>query len=357
MAMVEGDYNSGSPLQARHNNANVVAFVFLIAVGLLVLALAVFFILRMINKQKNTPEYIERLKKRRTTDGDIKKVTDIYSFRAEEVAFIVKLCAKTVVPNIVHVLENTAIAYQFFKDTYHFLVFGGLGDAEHYTTVLFSVMDKVSKQFQFTSAITSSFAIPVGQIVYYVDASGRKHESTLVGNNSNGIVLTVPLDGNGQELRPPELQTINLFFVGVGDLGYTTSVRVVRYQERANRHEMVVTHTSYFVSHLRHEYTYVSVKLPCTCTVTEADGTERLQKAMLVNYCGSNCNVVLPFDPGAGTHFEINMTLPEASPATISVIAATVATLANGTYLVHANYVEMPQNIKNYIFAHTNGFI
>jgi hypothetical protein len=307
----------------------------------------------------NTPAYLERVRKRRTTPKDIRQVTETYSFTADEMAFINKLCTKIVVPNITYLLANIASAYDFCKSSYQFLASGGFGakeDVDYYNALLLSVWDKVSKQFQFTSAIASSYVIPVGQAFFYVDNNGRKHACELVNNDSTGMILTVPLDNEQNELRPPELQSINLFFVGAGDIGYTTAVRVVRYQERAKRREMAVSHTSYFLPHLRHEYTYIRAQCSCVCTVSGADGGTGQLEGMLVNYSGINCNIVLPEPLGVGQQFVVDITLTD-TPDKITMSVANVAIMSGGKYLVHANYVAMAQKTKNYILARTNAFI
>jgi hypothetical protein len=339
------------------------------ALGVLALSVFIAIILvigiKQITKALNISTPKERAKHRKTTLGDIKTAAESFSLDTAEVAVLTELCSKFKVTNVNYYFLDSEKTYALFKKVYQ--SYQGM---EEKITTLFSLLEKVNRVRLMTSGIRTTSALPVGLTVFVLDPKGARWPTTLVERDNTTMTLTAPRDEDGALVELQELAKVTIMAEGINDAAVSAGMRVLRYQNRMNRDELVLVQTKDVQAFIKQDYTYATVRIKCTynlCKETKKeleDGASSLSyepesenhSAVLLNYSAKNCNF-LTLDPVAdGSYVTMHVNFAEGEAGDFVLLIQGVAKQSEA-YIVHGKFIYMNDNIKNYMLARVNGFV
>ncbi|MDR3283695.1 MAG: hypothetical protein LBS97_00775 [Treponema sp.] len=354
--------SSGSWLEARQNPIIYIPLVIALA------AIAVFLIIsivsRLLQKYLNLPPKSERIKKRITRRVNIHRVSERLSLTTDETQLLTGICRKYRTPNVEYFFEDAEKTYGLFEKA--FKEQGDLSVTEK--ACLFSLLGKINKYRLAEDRINGLHVIPEGQQLFYVEDSGKKSSSLLIENTAVEMILSIPKDSSGAEVRPVELSKINLFYQGKNDIAYTVTVRVVRYQERLAIKELVVTHPLGRKAHLREDHLSIPANISCKFAVAKAapgeKGAAAYEKAgdfisgRLISFSRETCNIAAAATVPIQQQIIIKLSLDgESASRIVGVVIKIAHTGGAGLYMLHIKYAAMDDQTRNYILAQVYGFV
>lgn len=174
---------------------------------------------------------------RPTTYADIKFIAKDLLLTNDEREFLWEICRQHKVNNFIAYMKNQIQLDELFK-----IVCNSSSD-EQKKSLLFSIRNKIEQDKHNTALISSTKNIQVGQKITYIDANHDQYPSEVLDNVPDGLILIVPKNIYGDELRPNPLSKITLSFETKNYIAYRLLTRVVRYQQRVHS-ELVVSHTN-----------------------------------------------------------------------------------------------------------------
>jgi hypothetical protein len=308
---------------------------------------------------------LERAKRRKTTLGDIKTAAESFSLDTTEVALLTDLSHIFRVPNVNYYFSDSRKTYALFKKVY--LRYRG---QEEKLSALFSLLEKVNRVRLMTSGVRTTSALPEGQTVLILDPQGARWPATLVERDNVTMTLTAPRDENGSPIRLPELAKVTIMVEDINDAAVSAVMRVLRYQNRLNKDELVLVQTKDVQSFIKQDYTYAAVRIKCEyalCKETRiklADGSvstsyepeSESRPAVLLNYSAKNCNFLVTDTIADNSCVTMHVNF-EAGVEGDFVLVSQGAAKQSGAYLIHGKFLYMNDITRNYMLARVNGFV
>ncbi|HQC26868.1 MAG TPA: hypothetical protein PLU31_04360, partial [Treponemataceae bacterium] len=143
---------------------------------------------------------------RPTTAQDINYITEILHLTNEEKNFLQELCKGNKCPNFIMFMRNQSKIDALFKTIIHTTA------DERKKAILYSIRTKIEQDPQNTVFITSTKNILEGQRLVYSDENLDHHPSTVLKNTKEGLIVQVPKNIYGDEIKPKPLSKINFSF-------------------------------------------------------------------------------------------------------------------------------------------------
>lgn len=225
------NFLQSSPIEARSNPIVYVSLIVALIAISIFLVINIIYKIRIAKKKRelNNPD-------RATTKNDINYIAKVLNLTLEEKEILWTISQKNNIKNLWLQLKNNEVIDSIFKSEFSKLT------KEEDISTLFSIRNKIDFYSSINSAINSTKTLPEGLILTYILENDR-YTCKIIANTEEGLVLSVPKDVLGNEIKPQTLTKIMLSFITANKLAYNLRTRIIRYQTR-NESEVIVTHTS-----------------------------------------------------------------------------------------------------------------
>lgn len=333
---------------------------FYLVIGLLIVgifcALAVFIVSKIIKKKHESPEYIEEQKKKPTTQAHVAKVAKILELTKEEEALLWKVCRDTKADNILYSYTDDDYVESIFKQEFHHLMRSHAGDELVYA--FFHLRFHIYKIVNYSRYITSSHNIPAGTVLSYPAPSGFQYQFTLVKNEENGLLLTVPdtMDDECED-KPAKLQKLAMVFSLANGQQYAILTRVVQFLTTPNNEKvLLVTHSNTVCPQSRRTSMRFAVNRDCSFSAVDvtqkADGNvslkakENCYDGTIVDLSEGGCKLFTTLPIKQKQYIYLRFEILGRQEGIFGQIADTRTDYDSGMYSIHIAFKQVPLDTK-----------
>lgn len=152
---------------------------------------------------------------------------------------------------------------------------------ENLLSFFFNIIQKIEYGKQKLGLITNTITFTDGLDISYVDENNTFYASKIIKNTENALILDVPKNEIGEQIRPPALSKITLYIELPSGSAYKFTSRVIRYQTGHFGEEMAIGHTRNIEFFQRRQYKRIKSDIACSFTVcvpTQIKGKLSLKK-------------------------------------------------------------------------------
>ncbi len=349
---------AGSAIAARQNSK-------LIPIALLIIAaLVVFLVLRQL--------LIYLLKRMKEEQGSVPKKLDSKLLKAngerlglsnDEIVFLDALCRSSKITDLPLLADTGRCISEQFKTMYEYICIREADTAkgEAQKLQLFTIIHKIENGKRALSMVTSSTAFPSGLPVSYTDEAGVSFPAAIIENTDTEMILSIAQKKDGTKIKPPPLSKIELTIQLKSGIAYIISPRIIRYQQRREYEEMVVTHTKDIIPILQRRFRRVQTALPCTFRSLKVSmekdskqyhpqGAEYPGTINDISAGGCRLRTMLPIKEGQYIQIVIQLGREQ-----IDSIVGIVVRLKQDTdmknSLLHIRFIRMAKKARNVVFS------
>lgn len=350
---------TGSPLAARQTALPYTVM------GAALIGLAVLFLLwllwRIVQKRKESPEYIEAQKNRPTTLADIQALAKKISLTRAEALLLYNLCFRQKSRNIYYLWNDEEFIDGLFREEFYRLR-QKRAEADIYE--LFMLRTRLEKISNSLTNIPSSHNIPEGQSLILPATGGRVYTFKIVKNEQDSITLEMPPNFEGTQFQPKPLDKIVMTFMSKRDVLYVLSTRVIRFQHgTGGTSEMVIRHSNAVSMQNRRQYKRSNVGNQCSFSAVEETTGKRGEvsyapkenkyNGKLADVSAGGCMIQTKLPIKRDQKLWINISLPDKEEfEAIGLIVSAQKNNETEVYSLHISFIEIQPENRNDIFAY-----
>ena len=357
---------SGSPLLARAQ-LNMFLVIAIIVVVFATLAV-IYLISRIIHNYFNSPQYLEKQRRRPTTAKDVSAVAKQCALTKKEHAMLTKVCKTAPSVNIKYLLLDLTMLEQCLRE--EFLELKSKDD-EDGKTVLFSLRTKIRHTYVPPDSVTSSRKISVGTRLTYTASQGVHYKLTLVEKQMDSITLDIPAAMSERGEKPPSLSKVTFIFEQANGTPYLMDTRVMRYQLGKQRQEqMIVMHSDQISPLQKRQNERIEMQQECqfaSVTVTKTgEGknetvtykpSDTMHNGMLFDVSTGGCRLLVNIPIKAEQYIYVKGRFNHRDEdAATGIILRTTRRQDDGKYLLHIKFVAISTETVNRIQATACGY-
>ncbi len=358
----------GSPLQARQDKSYYMAAI--IAAGIAVLAILVNLIIQAAKRNSSSGRDANKT----TTPSIINRVAAIYELSLPEKDFLLKICRKKKIPNLEVNLRSEQFGELFFSEQYHDLKENAdisEDELQNNLALLFSIHQKVDNSLRSLSNLTSTSNFPEGGTVQYYSDNKEQFPLQILSVQKDGLWLSIPRDVLNNEVRPPELSKINLFYQTKTNTAYLAAVRVLRYQKTTDSGEMVVNHCNNLQRYQRRQYKRIAINRTCrfsSVKVTTGGSGENAKitytplenqyQGTLLELSVGGCSILTTMNikPNQYIHLYLSVNGLDEDEIT-GIIVNTDVSPETDRYVLHILFLKVSKKTRNRIFTKVYDYV
>jgi len=338
-------------------------------IGVSIFLLFIVFILKTVHdKYTKGSDYSSQSAKQITNGAILYRITKMYDFDQDEYAFLKKMCTTQKIPNLEYAFHFDVPSDQFFITKFN-EINGQTNKKDDLIqkelSLLFSIKQKVDNSRKTLSNLTSTAAIPVGDIISYFSDTKEQFEAKILDNTKNELILSIPKDIFGNPIRPPALSKISLLYQTKAGSAYLSDVRIIRYQNTTGAGEMVTTHCNNMQSYQKRQFKRVSMKIPCLFSAVKitTGGTgakadieytpmERKYTGQLLEISAGGCSIMTNMNIREKQYIYAELNIDGEQPdSVIGLIVNTTPITDKRQFVLHILFVRITNKIRNKIFA------
>lgn len=336
-------------------NTSIIIYIPLfIGIGIAAFFLVVNILLKILrtstSKKTNNPD-------RLTTFNDIKNIAKELNLNNDEKDFLWDICKNQNVKNFNCYMKNQSQVDDLFKNTVKTLT------NETQKALLYSIRNKIEQDKHNTVLISSTKNIQIGQKITYIDENHDQYPSEVIDSGQDGLVLIVPKNIYGDELRPAPLSKITLSFETKNYIAYRLITRVVRYQQR-NISELVVSHTNNLEILHRRNQRRIPYDPQCLFAAVKVstggngkspnvnyEPLEHRYEGKLIDISSEGCSIQTNLAVKKQQYIYIEFKLDDSSNDSVfGLIVETTQNSQTKVHTLHINFVRMKLETRNKIY-------
>ena len=349
---------TGSPLAARQTALpyTVMAFA-LIGLGVLFL---LWLLWRILQKRKESPEYIEAQKNRPTTIKDVQALAKKISLTRQEALLIYNICFRQKARNIYYLWNDEEYLDGVLREEYLRLK---QKNAESDIYELFKLKSRLERIERMQHTIPSSHNIPEGETLTLPATGGRFYSFKLRKNDQDSLILEVPPNLEGTEFCPKPLDKIVMTYMTKRGTQYVLSSRVIRFQHGPGGvPEMVINHSNAVSMQNRRQWKRVNIGNKCLFSAVEEKTGRRGEityapkenkyEGTLADVSAGGCMIKTQLPIKRDQKLWIKITLPERGEfEAYGLIVSAQKNNETNIFALHISFLEIEQKDRNDIFA------
>lgn len=350
---------TGSPVAARQTALPyTVMAAALIGIGVLFL---LWLLWRLLQKRKESPEYIEAQKMRPTSLPDIQALAKKINLARSESLKLYNLCLHYKIRNILYSWNEFEYIDSFLREEFSRL---RQKNSEDEIFELFKLRTHLEKISNMQKSIPSSHNIPEGSTLTLPASGGRFFSFKILKNEQDSITLEAPKDFEQNEACPKALDKIVMTFLSKTNVQYVLSTRVIRFQHgQGGISEMVIRHSNAVSMQNRRQYKRVNVNANCVFSAVEETTNKRGEvsyspkenkyEALLADVSAGGCMIQTKLPIKRDQKLWIKLSLPEREEfEAIALIVSAQKNNETGIFSLHCAFIEISPASRNDIFAY-----
>ncbi len=349
---------TGSPLAARQTALpyTVMAFA-LVGIGVLFLLWIVW---KILQKRKESPEYIEAQKNRPTTIKDVQALTKKISLTRQEALLLYNICFRQKARNIYYLWNDEEYLDGLLREEFLRL---RQKNAETDIYEVFKLKSRLERIERMQHSIPSSHNIPEGETLTLPATGGRFYSFKIRKNDQDSLVLEVPKNLEGTEFCPKPLDKIVMTYMTKRGTQYVLSSRVIRFQHGAGGvHEMVINHSNAVSMQNRRQWKRINIGNKCLFSAVEEktgrrgevtySPKENKYEGTLADVSAGGCMIKTQLPIKRDQKLWIKINLPERGEfEAYGLIVSAQKNNETNEFALHISFIEIDEKDRNDIFA------
>lgn len=349
---------TGSPLAARQTALpyTVMAFA-LVGIGVLFLLWIVW---KILQKRKESPEYIEAQKNRPTTIKDVQALTKKISLTRQEALLLYNICFRQKARNIYYLWNDEEYLDGLLREEFLRL---RQKNAESDIYEVFKLKSRLERIERMQHSIPSSHNIPEGETLTLPATGGRFYSFKIRKNDQDSLVLEVPKNLEGTEFCPKPLDKIVMTYMTKRGTQYVLSSRVIRFQHGAGGvHEMVINHSNAVSMQNRRQWKRINIGNKCLFSAVEEktgrrgevtySPKENKYEGTLADVSAGGCMIKTQLPIKRDQKLWIKINLPERGEfEAYGLIVSAQKNNETNEFALHISFIEIDEKDRNDIFA------
>lgn len=351
-----------TPLEARQDVSNYIFVFAAAAISAAVLVLNV--VLKSIKRNQTGTE---RQARKITNMTTIRHMEQIYGLSNSERDFLWSLCRGKRVPNLEFHLRFEQFSDDFFNQRYYEISTQAASDEkiQDQLSLLFSIRQKCDNVRKNQYNISSTTAIPEGSTLYYLSDTKEQYSITMISQNRDEIILTIPHDILNNQIRPKELSKISLMYQTKMNTAYLGYVRVIRYQNTTGDGEMVVTHCNNLMRYQRRQFKRVPMNNMCSFSAVKVTSggpgktadiiytpLDRKYPGKLIELSAGGCSIETPMNIKQQQYIHLRLKIDAFEEDGVTgLIIATDPVKDNRAFILHIVFIKVSRRTRNKIFC------
>lgn len=349
---------TGSPLAARQTALpyTVMAFA-LVGIGVLFLLWIVW---KILQKRKESPEYIEAQKNRPTTIKDVQALTKKISLTRQEALLLYNICFRQKARNIYYLWNDEEYLDGLLREEFLRL---RQKNAESDVYEIFKLKSRLERIERMQHSIPSSHNIPEGETLTLPATGGRFYSFKIRKNDQDSLVLEVPKNLEGTEFCPKPLDKIVMTYMTKRGTQYVLSSRVIRFQHGAGGvHEMVINHSNAVSMQNRRQWKRINIGNKCLFSAVEEktgrrgevtySPKENKYEGTLADVSAGGCMIKTQLPIKRDQKLWIKINLPERGEfEAYGLIVSAQKNNETNEFALHISFIEIDEKDRNDIFA------
>lgn len=349
---------TGSPLAARQTALpyTVMAFA-LVGIGVLFLLWIVW---KILQKRKESPEYIEAQKNRPTTIKDVQALTKKISLTRQEALLLYNICFRQKARNIYYLWNDEEYLDGLLREEFLRL---RQKNAESDVYEVFKLKSRLERIERMQHSIPSSHNIPEGETLTLPATGGRFYSFKIRKNDQDSLVLEVPKNLEGTEFCPKPLDKIVMTYMTKRGTQYVLSSRVIRFQHGAGGvHEMVINHSNAVSMQNRRQWKRINIGNKCLFSAVEEktgrrgevtySPKENKYEGTLADVSAGGCMIKTQLPIKRDQKLWIKINIPERGEfEAYGLIVSAQKNNETNEFALHISFIEIDEKDRNDIFA------
>lgn len=349
---------SGSTILARQELAGHLFFIILIVALIALAIVGIYFISRAVTKYHNSPEFLEKQKKRPTSQKDINEVTLACSLEKEEKNVLLDFCKSNRQMNIFYLVRDKANFESQLKNLYK--EYDASFD-EDSKKALFTFRKKILSVYNQKVVIKNTKLLATGTSLIYTKEKGFHYRLILAENGIDNMVLDIPAGLEEQDFPKP-LERIKLVFELEDGTPYTVDSRVVRFQNgKENKKQVIVSHSDKISNLQKREQERAEMDSPCKFNSVKASEDKKGKTVYipgekdydgdLEDISAGGCKISTDLPIKAGQYINIKGAFNnKQTDSAVGVIVRTTKRSDN-VFVLHIKFLEIDLAVANRINA------
>lgn len=357
------DIATGSPLAARQTALPYTVMAgALIGIGILFL---LWLLWRIMQKRKESPEYIEAQKNRPTTLKDVQALAKKISLTRQEALLLYNICFRQKSRNIYYLWNDTEYLDNLLSQEFVRL---RQKNAEADIFELFKLKSRLEKIERLQHNIPSSHNIPEGETMTLPATGGRFYSFKVLKNDQDSISLEVPKNLEGTEFCPKPLDKIVMTYMSKQSIQYVLSSRVIRFQHGPGGvPEMVINHSNAVSMQNRRQFKRANIGNQCLFSAVEEKTGKRGEviyapkenkyEGVLADVSAGGCMIQTKLPIKRDQKLWIKLNIPERGEfEAYGLIVSAQKNNETGVFSLHISFIEIEEKNRNDIFAYVYNY-
>jgi len=357
------DTATGSPLAARQTALPYTVMAgALIGIGILFL---LWLLWRIMQKRKESPEYIEAQKNRPTTIKDVQALAKKISLTRQEALLIYNICFRQKARNILYLWNDAEYLDNLLSEEFRRL---RAKNAEADIFELFKLKSRLERIERLQHNIPSSHNIPEGETMTLPATGGRFYSFKVLRNDQDSLALEVPKNLEGTEFCPKPLDKIVMTYMSKRSIQYVLSSRVIRFQHGAGGvSEMVISHSNAVSMQNRRQFKRANIGNQCLFSAVEEKTGKRGEvtyapkenkyEGVLADVSAGGCMIQTKLPIKRDQKLWIKLNIPERGEfEAYGLIVSAQKNNETGVFSLHISFLEIGERERNDIFAYVYNY-
>lgn len=337
-------------------NRNSITLVIIIITSIVIF---LFFIIKFLIKaySKKTSEWLKD-PKRNTTLKDMKLISEQFDLSEKEKNLLWNFLYSKKIPNFYINSKTETFVDNLFKEIINEL------KTEEKKELLFSIRTKIEQAHKNINVITNTKNITINQRVSILDDDNNQYSSIIANNTPEGLILKVPTDIYGNQIKKTALSKIVFTFEVKNNVAYSVSSRIIRYQDNQTL-EMIIAHTSNVNLLHNRSNKRLQMSIPCHFSAVKVSSSgigdhpkitytplEKKYQGRLIDISNEGCCIStnLPIREEQYIYIELSFNGNEINTM-IGIIVDSEKIQNSNLIKLHIRFVKIPLKTKNYIYA------
>lgn len=353
------DFRAGNtPLHARQNA--IIYVVVLVAAIIAGLFFVVWFLLKLYKQKKETPEYIEKEKNRKTNKNDIDIFAKKNNLSKNFSALLLKICKFHEVPNILYSIKEFEPIAQII-DNYYIEQKNNISAQEINT--LFNLKYRLERIYAASNNISNTYGLPAKTPIWQIFQDGSKAAYTIYKNQKDFLAIELP-ESAQKENNPEALSKIAFTFTSETGMSYAFLSRIMRYEQSPEGKQlMIVSHSNNLITKQQRHYkriylnektTFSSVKKQTGKKNNKYIPSESKYNCVMTNISGGGCCISSTLPIKSGQLVSIDLPFADTNNNCIGKIINTRKSKSPGIYNLHIQFIDLPVEVQNTILVRVN---
>lgn len=359
------NYQMGAtPLIARQN---LPLFTFLlILAGIFGIIIVISIFVKKHIDYKKSPAFLEKEKNRLTSYKDILKIKNEYFLTDNKKELLWEICRISKCRNFYYLLKSCSGE---IEDIFHevYKTFKKKNVPIQKRDDFFTLLYKMQSIIAEIKTISSTKAIPISAIIFYITETGEQLPLYLVKNTKDGFFLEIPEFLFNSNKKPKTMERCRFTYKTNNGLSYNFVARAIRYDTSNDQQTlMVVSHTEDLICQVQRHYKREYLEETCMFSPVQINKTKtennnmfiystKEYKGKVTNISAGGCCIQTNLPIRENQHMSISFPSLEINGRIIGVIKRT-RKLQNGMFALHIQFINITLETKVQIYEYVNNY-